>query len=175
MIARRSDKLDPVRAASCTTEDFEQAGGAAPCRPRSSNRGRTTRQLPTQSAQSAAPCLRPEPEWPANTASFMRGKLYSRRCISQARKILAQTSSGPVWPLILSNRQKIHGRFIVCARPELMAQREDVLAAIGDQAICTINALPRDQHLFTSGVHYGRPGHIKGSVNVPSADLIDPA
>jgi thiosulfate/3-mercaptopyruvate sulfurtransferase len=71
-------------------------------------------------------------------------------------------------------KSKIHGRFIVCARPELMAQREDVLAAIGDQAICTINALPRDQHLFTSGVHYGRPGHIKGSVNVPSADLIDP-
>jgi 3-mercaptopyruvate sulfurtransferase SseA/signal transduction histidine kinase len=71
-------------------------------------------------------------------------------------------------------KSKARARFIVCARPELMARREDVLAAIGDQAICTINALPRDQHLFTSGVHYGRPGHIKGSVNVPSADLLDP-
>ena len=77
------------------------------------------------------------------------------------------TETGP-------GKSRAHARFIVCARPELMARREDVLAAIGNQAICTINALPRDQHLFTSGVHYGRPGHIKGSVNVPSADLLDP-
>ncbi len=71
-------------------------------------------------------------------------------------------------------KPRARARFIARARPELMARREDVLVAIGDQAVCTINALPRDQHLFTSGVHYGRPGHIKGSVNVPSADLLDP-
>jgi thiosulfate/3-mercaptopyruvate sulfurtransferase len=30
-----------------------------------------------------------------------------------------------------------------------------------------------DQFLFTSGVHYGRPGHITGSLNLPSEDLLD--
>src|SRR6516165_2358258 len=64
--------------------------------------------------------------------------------------------------------------FIVRAQRPLMVTKEDVLAAIGDKAVCTINALPEDQHRFTSGVHYGRPGHIKGSVNLPSEDLLDP-
>jgi adenylate cyclase len=64
--------------------------------------------------------------------------------------------------------------FVVSRQRPLLASKEEVLAAIGDPAVCTINALPEDQHLFTSGVHYGRPGHIKGSVNVPSEDLLDP-
>ena len=50
-----------------------------------------------------------------------------------------------------------------------MAPKEEVLAAIGYPAGLTINALPEDQHNFTSGVHYGRPGRIAGSINVPSA------
>jgi thiosulfate/3-mercaptopyruvate sulfurtransferase len=56
-----------------------------------------------------------------------------------------------------------------------MAKKEEVLAAIGDRAVCIINALPEDQHHFTSGIHYGPPGHIKGSVSLPSDDLLDPA
>src|SRR5438067_9142999 len=65
-------------------------------------------------------------------------------------------------------------RFVVRARRELMATKTEVLAATGDPAALTINALPEDQHDFTSGVHFGRPGHIAGSVNIPSADLVDP-
>jgi len=64
--------------------------------------------------------------------------------------------------------------FIVRRQPPLMASKAEVLAAIGNGAVCTINALPGDQHRFTSGIHYGRPGHIKGSVNLPSQDLLDP-
>jgi GAF domain-containing protein/3-mercaptopyruvate sulfurtransferase SseA len=64
--------------------------------------------------------------------------------------------------------------FGVREQPPLMAKKAEVLAAIGNGAVCTINALPADQHRFTSGVHYGRPGHITGSVNLPSEDLLDP-
>ncbi|HYM74264.1 MAG TPA: sulfurtransferase [Stellaceae bacterium] len=60
------------------------------------------------------------------------------------------------------------------ARP-LMADKNDVLAAIGDGAVCTINALQAPQHAGTGGNTYGRPGRIKGSVNVPTAGLVDPA
>lgn len=56
----------------------------------------------------------------------------------------------------------------------LMADKGDVLAAIGDGGVCTVNALRADQHSGTGGVAYGRPGHIKGSVNVPAMHLIDP-
>src|ERR1700731_3896011 len=66
-------------------------------------------------------------------------------------------------------------RFIVREQRPLMAKREEVLAAIGDRAVCIINALPEDQHHFTSGIHYGRPGHITGSMSLPSDDLLDPA
>jgi thiosulfate/3-mercaptopyruvate sulfurtransferase len=59
------------------------------------------------------------------------------------------------------------------AKP-LMAGKNDVLAAIGDGAVCTINALQAPQHAGTGGNTYGRPGRIAGSVNVPTAGLVDP-
>ena len=60
------------------------------------------------------------------------------------------------------------------AKP-LMADKNDVLAAIGDGAVCTINALQAPQHAGTGGNTYGRPGRIAGSVNVPTVGLVDPA
>ena len=65
-------------------------------------------------------------------------------------------------------------RFIISTQRELIATKAEVQAAIGDFSVCTVNALPADQHLFLSGVHYGRPGHIAGSVNIPAEDLLDP-
>jgi thiosulfate/3-mercaptopyruvate sulfurtransferase len=56
-----------------------------------------------------------------------------------------------------------------------MADKDAVLAAIGDGAVCTINALQAVQHAGAGGNSYGRPGRIAGSVNVPTAGLIDPA
>lgn len=63
------------------------------------------------------------------------------------------------------------------ARPPrpLMAGKAEVLAAIGDGAVCTINALRPEQHTGAGGVQYGRPGRIAGSVNVAAAHLVDPA
>ena len=49
------------------------------------------------------------------------------------------------------------------------------LAAIGDGAVCTINALQAPQHAGSGGNTYGRPGRIAGSVNVPTVGLIDPS
>jgi len=58
-------------------------------------------------------------------------------------------------------------------RPEIFADKDEVLAAIGDGGVCTINALAPDLH---SGANprYGRPGRIPGSVNVPARALLDP-
>jgi thiosulfate/3-mercaptopyruvate sulfurtransferase len=64
-------------------------------------------------------------------------------------------------------------QFVVRERRHLMVGKEEVLAAIGDGAVCTINALRPEQHAGTGGNTYGRPGHIKGSVNVPAAELVD--
>jgi thiosulfate/3-mercaptopyruvate sulfurtransferase len=65
--------------------------------------------------------------------------------------------------------------FTVRQDRQLMVGREAVQAAIGDAAVCTINALSREQHTGTGGTVYGRVGRIAQSSNVPAAGLIDPA
>ena len=48
-----------------------------------------------------------------------------------------------------------------------------VLAAIDDPSTKIVNALTPDQHAGTGGTTFGRPGHIRNSVNVSSKDLVD--
>jgi thiosulfate/3-mercaptopyruvate sulfurtransferase len=67
------------------------------------------------------------------------------------------------------------GNFVAREPRPLMVGREAVLQAVGDGAVCTLNALSPEQHAGTGGSSYGRPGRIKGSVNLPAAHLIDPA
>jgi thiosulfate/3-mercaptopyruvate sulfurtransferase len=64
--------------------------------------------------------------------------------------------------------------FPVRGKRDLMVGKDAVLAAIDDGAVCTVNALQPAQHAGTGGNAYGRPGHIKGSVNLPAGHLLDP-
>jgi thiosulfate/3-mercaptopyruvate sulfurtransferase len=70
-------------------------------------------------------------------------------------------------------RARQPGDFKVRATRNLMVGKDDVLRAIGDGAVCTINALQPQQHSGSGGNSYGRPGRIAGSVNVPAAHLLD--
>jgi thiosulfate/3-mercaptopyruvate sulfurtransferase len=72
-------------------------------------------------------------------------------------------------------RPRPPGHFVIREQRPLMVGKEEVLQAIGDGAVCTLNALLPEQHAGTGGNTYGRPGRIKGSVNLPAAHLIDPA
>lgn len=59
-------------------------------------------------------------------------------------------------------------KLTVNPRPGLFVGRDEVLGAIGQPDVCTINALTPD--LFSGeNPRYGRPGRIPGSVNVPAA------
>ncbi|HVC56185.1 MAG TPA: sulfurtransferase [Stellaceae bacterium] len=64
--------------------------------------------------------------------------------------------------------------FTVRTDRKLMVGKEAVLAALGDGAVCTINALSPQQHTGTGGTVYGRVGRIAKTVNVPAAALLDP-
>ncbi len=55
----------------------------------------------------------------------------------------------------------------------LFVGKSEVFAAMGDEAICTVNALPAAVHAGAPA-GYARTGHIPGSVNVPAPDLLDP-
>ncbi|WP_374569899.1 sulfurtransferase [Phenylobacterium sp.] len=58
------------------------------------------------------------------------------------------------------------------ARPGAWADKGEVLAAIEDGGVCTINALSPGVHSGEAATNYGRKGHIKGSRNVPYAALL---
>lgn len=58
-------------------------------------------------------------------------------------------------------------------RPELWADKDEVLRSVGDACVVTVNSLPREVHTGESAMSYGRKGHIAGSVNVPYLGLMD--
>lgn len=61
------------------------------------------------------------------------------------------------------------------SRGGVLVGRDDVLAGLEDAGTCLVNALGPEQHRGEGGtVPGGRPGHIPGSVNVPSTSLVDP-
>jgi thiosulfate/3-mercaptopyruvate sulfurtransferase len=64
-------------------------------------------------------------------------------------------------------------RFHPKSRPRMFTDKAGVLAAIDDASTCLVNNLSASQHAGTAKTHYGRPGHIKRSVNVPYAGLTD--
>ncbi len=67
--------------------------------------------------------------------------------------------------------------FIARPRPERIASKEDVVAAMGDEDTSIINALLEPEYTGDPAFphHYGRAGHIPGSVNVPFASVVEMA
>ena len=59
-------------------------------------------------------------------------------------------------------------------RPQMWANKNDMLRIIDDGSACTLNALAPDVYNGTTN-RYGRAGHIPGSHNVFYGNLIDPA
>lgn len=75
-----------------------------------------------------------------------------------------------------STRAPDHTPTTLTAKPRdgLFVGKDAVMAAIGSESICTLNALSAELH-SGEGERYGRPGRIPGSVNVPAASLADTA
>ena len=57
-------------------------------------------------------------------------------------------------------------------RPELIADRDEVFAALDNDAVSIIDALPEASFRGEMDM-YGRPGHIPGASNVPALSLLD--
>ncbi|PWC14833.1 sulfurtransferase [Brenneria roseae subsp. americana] len=72
-----------------------------------------------------------------------------------------------------ASRQFAVGQFNATLRQKLVAQRDDVLAAIGNEHICILSARQPAQFAGTEGNNYGRAGRITGSQNLPAASLFD--
>jgi thiosulfate/3-mercaptopyruvate sulfurtransferase len=84
-----------------------------------------------------------------------------RKWTREGRPVAADTGTRPPRP------------FTARPRPGLIADKAGVLAALGDDRACVLNALTEEQHRGEPVVGR-RPGHIAGSGNVPARDLVDP-
>lgn len=57
-------------------------------------------------------------------------------------------------------------------RPELIADRDEVRAAIDDDSVTLVDSLP-ELHYRGEWAMYDRPGHISSAINVPVTSLFD--
>jgi thiosulfate/3-mercaptopyruvate sulfurtransferase len=57
-------------------------------------------------------------------------------------------------------------------RPELIADRDEVLGAVGNGTVYLVDAMP-EPHYRGEMAMYDRPGHIPGAFNVPALSLLD--
>jgi thiosulfate/3-mercaptopyruvate sulfurtransferase len=69
-------------------------------------------------------------------------------------------------PLSTEPASRPAGQLTVNHRPELFADRDEVLASIEDDAVTLIDSLP-PPYFRGETTMYDRPGHITGAVNVP--------
>ncbi len=58
-------------------------------------------------------------------------------------------------------------------RPGLIADRDEVFAAINNDTVCLIDTLPGPLYRGEQQSLYGRPGHIPGALNICAVDLLD--
>lgn len=77
------------------------------------------------------------------------------------------TESGPSNPTPAAT-----GSLSLSPRPRLIADKDDVMAAMADGATCLIDSLPAP--VFNGDVQpYARPGHIPGAINIPATSMVD--
>jgi thiosulfate/3-mercaptopyruvate sulfurtransferase len=57
-------------------------------------------------------------------------------------------------------------------RPELIADRDEVFAAIEDEEVVLVDVLP-EEHYSGEIAFYARPGHIPGAINISVQSLTD--
>jgi thiosulfate/3-mercaptopyruvate sulfurtransferase len=67
------------------------------------------------------------------------------------------------------------GNFTPAAPKPYVANRADMVAAVGAPGVRIINALRPEQYSGAERPRKGRPGHIPSSINVPAASLLDPS
>jgi thiosulfate/3-mercaptopyruvate sulfurtransferase len=64
------------------------------------------------------------------------------------------------------------GKLTPGTRPALIADRDEVFAAISDSAVILIDVMP-PPHFQGQMVMYARPGHIPTAINIPALGLVD--
>ena len=107
--------------------------------------------------------------WAARVWWMLRWVGFDRAALLDGG-LAAWTAEGR--PLSTEPPDRPAGTLTPAPRPELIADRDEVLAAIDDDAVVIIDVLP-EAHYRGEMAFYARPGHIRGAVNIPMQALTD--
>lgn len=77
-------------------------------------------------------------------------------------------------PLSTEAANRPPGRLSVSLRPQLIADQNEVRAAVGNLGVTLVDALPEASFRGDFAL-YGRAGHIPGAINLPADELLDEA
>lgn len=82
----------------------------------------------------------------------------------------AWTAAG--YPLSTEPARRPAGKLALNLRPELIADRDEVFASLGDRSVTIIDAM-MEAHYRGEMAMYARPGHIPGASSLPTTLLMD--
>jgi thiosulfate/3-mercaptopyruvate sulfurtransferase len=107
--------------------------------------------------------------WAARVWMMLRAFSFRGRAVVLDGGMDAWTQAGG--PVSAAPCVYLPASFTAELRPGVFTDRHDVLGG----GACVINALSAEQHRGDAGAqHYGRPGHIAGSGNVPWSAVVHP-
>ncbi len=109
------------------------------------------------------------PDWAARVWWMLRWIGFDRVALLDGG-LRAWTAEGR--PLSTEAVARPPARLTVSLRPETIADRDEVRAAIGKGSVSIIDALPEASFQGKFSL-YARPGHIPGATNIPSSSLVD--
>lgn len=153
LITDLSDTSNPLQFTMPSAEQFVEAMGALGV-------GDNTRVVLYDSGRSV---------WAARVWWMLRWVGFDRVALLDGG-LPAWTAAGH--PLSTEPAKREARQLTANLRPELIADRDEVYAAIGNQDVHIIDAMP-ESHYRGEMVMYDWPGHIPGASNTPSSSLVD--
>lgn len=109
-----------------------------------------------------------QPDWAARVWWMLRWVGFDRAALLDGG-LKAWTAEGR--PLSAEPVARPAKRLTLALRPRVVADRDEVRAAIGTMGVTLVDAMPEASFQGKFAL-YGRPGHIPGAVNVPSQSLV---
>jgi thiosulfate/3-mercaptopyruvate sulfurtransferase len=109
------------------------------------------------------------PVWAARVWWMLRWIGFDRAALLDGG-LTAWTAAG--LPLSTEPADRAARMLVPTLRPEVIADRDEVRAAIGNDAVSIIDAMP-GAHYRGEMAMYARPGHITGATSIPVMSLVD--
>ena len=109
------------------------------------------------------------PGWAPRLGGRLRGVGFDRAALLDGGLTAGGAEGRPLSTAAVSRPAK---QLTPAPRPELIADRDEVLASIADDAVSLIDTLPAAFYRGEMTI-YARPGHIPGASNLCGLDLLD--